>query len=175
MNAKVTRALHHPARQWTWKGSQVVGSWRRSENDYRTAEIKFKKRTLMNTMKTLGLLVLVSILSLSTNADQQTAETKHEKTWRGTLAAVNAQDNTIRCRRWLLTRTFQAGEHCAISAVDKNEAALSDLYPGEKVQIRYRKAEGVRVADRIAERELRYAGRVQDLDRKDGIVTIRNG
>lgn len=128
----------------------------------------------MNTMTTLGSLVLISILSVSAKADQQTPETRHEKTWRGTLTEVNPQNHTIKCERWMVTEAFRVGDHCVVSAVDKRDAALSDLHPGEKVEIQYQNAEGVRVAERIAERELCYVGRVRYVDRKDRIVTIEN-
>ena len=127
-----------------------------------------------NTMTTLGSLLLVSILSVSAKADQQTSETRHEKTWRGTLTEVNAQNRTIRCERWMVTETFRLGDHCVVSAIDKTDATLSDLHPGEKVEIQYQKGEGVRVAERIAERALSYVGRVRDMDRRDRIVTIEN-
>lgn len=95
-----------------------------------------------------------------------------EKTWQGTLSAVNTQDNTVMAKHWGFTETFHLGDKCAIMAVDKKEAPLSDLRPGEKVKISYQELEGVRVANRITERALHYGGTVHAVDASAGTVTM---
>jgi Cu/Ag efflux protein CusF len=126
----------------------------------------------MRNITNIGILVLMAALPIRVRADQQTACTRTEKTWNGTLSGVNTQDNTVQVKRWGVTETFHLGKNCAIATVDKKEAPLSDLRPGEKVDIRYQKVEGVRVADRIAERALHYGGTVHAVDPKAGTVTM---
>jgi hypothetical protein len=127
----------------------------------------------MRTVTTIGILVLVSAFAVGAYAEPQMGARKNEQNWGGTLTAVNAQDNTVTGQHWWSTETFHAGKNCAIVAVDKKEAALSDLRPGEKVKIRYQDVEGVRVADRIVERALHDGGTVQAVDAKAGTVTMQ--
>lgn len=103
---------------------------------------------------------------------QAAAGTTRDRSWTGTVTCVNAQDNTLRGKRGFFTKTFDLGGKCPISTVDKKEAALSDLRPGERVTIHYQDVEGVLVARRIAEKPLHYAGTVHNIDSKAGIVTM---
>ena len=107
----------------------------------------------MNAMTRVGLVFFISALPLGVNARESIAGTTPARTWKGTVTEVNAQDNTLEGRRWLAAKTFTIGEHCAISAVDKPDAGLSDLHAGEKVKVRYQNVQcvnGVNLADRIA-------------------------
>jgi len=126
----------------------------------------------MKRITDIGILVLLAALPISVRADQQAACTRADKTWNGTLSEVNTQDNTVKAKHWGITETFHLGDKCAIAAVDKKEAPLSDLRPGERVKISYLELEGVRVADRIIERALYYGGRVHSVDPNAGTVTM---
>ena len=126
----------------------------------------------MNSITRCGFLALMIALPLSVRAGQQPGRTANEKTWYGTVTAVNTRDHTLTVKRVWFTRTFNIGEHCAIAAIDKKEAALSDFSPGEKVRVHYQNAEGVLVADRITERALRYEGTVQAVDQEARTVTM---
>ena len=95
-----------------------------------------------------------------------------EETWTGTLTAVNAREKTFKAEHLLFTKTFSLGEQCAISTLDNQKAALSDLRPGEKVKVRYQAVEGVLVADQVAERPLHYTGTVQAIDPMARTVTM---
>jgi hypothetical protein len=126
----------------------------------------------MRYIRHIGILVLMAALPTSLRADQQTTCKHREKTWEGTVSMVNTEYNTIKAEHWGMTQTFHLGNNCAIAAVDKKEATLSDLRPGEKVKIRYQNVEGVRVADRIVEKALHYDGTVQAVDPKAGTATM---
>lgn len=95
-----------------------------------------------------------------------------ERTWNGTVGLVNPQNNTVTVNHLGLTRQFTLGQHCGIVMLDKKQAALSDLSPGERVMVRYCEAEGVRVADQITERALRYNGTIHAVDQKTGTLTM---
>ncbi len=128
----------------------------------------------MQTIRRLALasVVLVAAFPLTVQAVSPSAGEKCGKTWRGTMTALDTRDNSITVKHAWRTRTFHLGEHCVIAAVDKKEATLGDLSPGEKVMIYYQNAEGVLVASRIQERALRYNGTVQAVDQKAGTVTM---
>src|SRR5580704_1111885 len=98
----------------------------------------------MKTIQAFGLVILMAALPLGAKA----AGNSDESTWTGTLVGVNTPDGTITGKHLLLKKTFRIGEHCIVSTLDKKEAALSDLRPGEVVQIHCQKADGVLVADR---------------------------
>ena len=126
----------------------------------------------MRKITNIGVLVLLAALPTSLNASQQALDRHHEKTWEGTLTAVDTQDNTVKGEHWGATRTFHLGNNCIVVVIDKKEAALSDLRAGEKVRIHYQNAEGVFVADHIAERALRYDGTVKAVDSRAGTITM---
>ncbi len=128
----------------------------------------------MITIKNIGLLALAVALPVGGSAYAQSTEPSQENTWTGKLTAVNAQDNRVKGEHWRLagTRTFNLGRNCAISTIDKKEASLSDLRPGERVWIRYRDVEGVLVTDRIVEQGQHFRGTVGSIDSKDRTVTM---
>jgi hypothetical protein len=126
----------------------------------------------MRTITKLGLVILMTALPAGVKASQPSAESNHEQTWTGTLTAVNTQNESLTGGHWWYHETFNVGKHCAISTVDKAHAGLADLRPGEEARIRYREAEGVRVADHVSERPLHYTGTVQAVNAKQRMVTM---
>ncbi len=126
----------------------------------------------MKTIRAIGLLVLCAALPTGLRAGQHAAGMNNEKTWEGTLTAVDTADHTVTAKHWFFTETFHIGKNCTFADVEKKEVALGDLLPGEKVKIRYQNAEGVRVADHIMERALRYNGTVQAVDPKTSTMTM---
>ena len=127
----------------------------------------------MRTMKSIGYLAFVSMLSVCAFADQQAVETKAEKTWTGTLSAVSAEAHSVAGKGFLSTKVFNVGDHCAVSALDKNQASLADLHPGDRVEIRYRNEQGVLVAYGIAVKPLSYRGLVRAVDKNARVVTMQ--
>jgi len=127
----------------------------------------------MKTITRFGFLALLLSLPPGGMAAPQAAVSSNEESCAGTLTAIHTQDHTITVRRMLMDKTFHLGQHCAVSALDKKDAVVSDLRPGEKVEIRYQNVEGILVADQIAEKALRYDGAVQAVDQKAGTVTMQ--
>jgi len=129
----------------------------------------------MNAITKAGVLVLASTLLVRASDEPQATENHSEKTWTGTLTAVSDQDKILSAKGWLLSKTFNIGQNCTVSTINKSQAALSDLQPGEKVEVRFRSAGGVLVADRITEQPLRYSGTVQAVDPKAETLTLEQG
>ena len=115
---------------------------------------------------------MTTLPSVSLLAKQQSTERNSGKTWAGTVTAVSAQNKTLTGKHWLFSRTFNLGEKCDISTVDSEKASLTDLHPGEQVRVHYQNAEGILVADRIAEWPLHYTGTVHAIDQKARTVTM---
>lgn len=126
----------------------------------------------MSTIVQIGLIVLASALPFAASAAPETGKANNEKTWTGTLTTVNPQDNTITGKWWWFAKTFHIGQQCAISTVDRKDAALSDLRPGEKAQIHYQNVEGVLVANRIDEKPMYCSGTIETIGPKAQTVTI---
>jgi hypothetical protein len=126
----------------------------------------------MRTITNFGLVLLIAALPASAAASQQTNQRTHENAWTGTVTAVNTKNQTLSGGHWWYTRTFNVGEHCTISTLDKKQAALSDLRPGDEVRIRYQEAGGVLVADRVAEKPLHYTGTVHAVNEKTCLITM---
>ncbi len=126
----------------------------------------------MKNITKLSLWLAVSSLPLGLFASTARAAEGHECTWNGTVTAVNPQDKIVTAKGWFQTKTFNIGARCGITAVDKPQAALTDLRPGDKVRIRYQKSGGVLVADRIDERALKVTGTLQSVDPKTGVVGL---
>ncbi len=104
----------------------------------------------MRNIRILGYWALVGLMPLGASAGGPMCSAKNEAAWTGRLTAVNADNHTITAKSFWQTKTFNVGDTCAVSAMDKKTAALSDLRPGEKVKVRYQKTGGVLIARLIA-------------------------
>src|SRR5258708_2589598 len=129
----------------------------------------------MRTIKSIGCLAAVSMLSFCAVADQQAAEPQTAKTWTGTLSAVSPEGHSVVGKHVLSTRVFNIGDHCAISALDKNQASMADLHPGDHVEITFRNEQGVLVAYGIAVKPLSYHGLIHNMDKNARVVTMQKG
>jgi len=117
--------------------------------------------------------VLVSAFALSAHADGQA--TAKEKTCAGTIIAVDSGEHILKINEFLLNRSFILGEGCVVSVGDNPNSQITDLRPGQKVQISYKNADGVLVADRIAQEKLRVAGTVRSLDISGNTLKLWDG
>ncbi len=124
-----------------------------------------------------GLAILVSVLAVNGSAAPAPAGTTggNERTWSGTVSAVDVHNRALRADTWWLPKTFVIGTNCSITVMGKGKATVSDLHPNEKVNIKYRDVDGVLVADRVADESLRFEGTVLKVDPQQGSVTIGQG
>lgn len=116
--------------------------------------------------------MLISSLSLGARAGQQTTEKVNDKTWDGTLSSVNLTDRSITGKSGWFSDSFRIGDDCVISTIGKDDASLSDLHPGEAVDINYQSLGGVQVASRITEKARSCSGTIQSVDAKSMKLTM---
>ena len=90
------------------------------------------------------------------------ADQRHEKTFEGTVTAIDPEARTMTVKRFLFSKTFHAAEPCEISFADRPAASFNKLRPGNKVEVQYQDAEGVLVADKI----------LQHYDMLNGYITV---
>jgi hypothetical protein len=126
----------------------------------------------MRKIRMLGLLALIGLMPLGTYARGATSNAEKEMGWSGKVTAVSPDNHTFTATSWWHTRTFDVGEKCAISTLDKKAAALSDLRIGDRVKVCYREAGGALVAEQIRVKALHLTGTVQSVDRKARTVTL---
>lgn len=82
----------------------------------------------------------------------------------GIIQSVNVTDGSLGVRNFWSTKHFDLGRNCRISLADKTEATATDLAPGQQVQIRYVKHDGVRVASEVAQEDQTFTGFVSKID-----------
>jgi Domain of unknown function (DUF5666) len=126
----------------------------------------------MRTIRTCGFVLLMAALPMCAKAKEPVTAKANDETWTGTVTTVNDQSRTLTGKDWMFSKTFYLGDHCTIATLDNHKAALNALRPGEKVKVQYRNAEGVLVAERIAERPLHYTGTVQRINQTGNQLTM---
>jgi Cu/Ag efflux protein CusF len=132
---------------------------------------------MKTTVLRRGLAVGVSVLTVTgavrSLADQAATETKHEKSYTGTVMAVNPQDHVLNVQGPLLmSKGFNLGSACGYTLLDNSAGTLNDLHPGQKVRVRYQNADGVLVADRVEQQPMSYQGTVKAIDPAAHTLTV---
>jgi Cu/Ag efflux protein CusF len=95
--------------------------------------------------------------------------------YNGSVVAVDPQEKTVTVRGGLTTRTFNTGDNCKIAMEDKPRASLTDLAAGQKVEIRYRKVQGVPVAQEVVQQNRTFKGHVTALDPTRRTLAVKHG
>lgn len=95
--------------------------------------------------------------------------------YKGSVVAVDPQEKTVSVRGGLTTRTFNAGDNCKVTLEDKPRASLSDLATGQKVEVRYRKVQGIPVAQQVIQQNRSFKGHVTALDPAKRTIIVKHG
>jgi hypothetical protein len=117
--------------------------------------------------------ILLGTAGVSAFADG-TAAAK-EKSYTGTISAVDAKEKTVRVKEFLFHKTFVLGDNCVLALGENKNAPITDLRAGEKVRVSYLNASGVLVADRIDQEKLTFFGEVQSIDAANRTLTAKQG
>jgi Cu/Ag efflux protein CusF len=125
---------------------------------------------------TLSVAIMCLACASQAKADEATmlsADQRHDKTFEGTVTAVDPDARTMSVRRFLFNKTFHAAEPCQVSLADKPAASLKDLHPGHKVEVQYQDAEGVLVADKILQHYDALNGYITAIDPGERTLVIK--
>jgi Cu/Ag efflux protein CusF len=98
-----------------------------------------------------------------------------EKSFNGSVTAVDAPDKTISVKGFFFTRHFTTAADCKVSLEDKAVASLAELRPGERVAVRYQNAHGVLIARDIVQHDLIYTGHITAIDPAARTLTLKEG
>src|ERR1700722_1687069 len=113
---------------------------------------------LGRTARALFTTAIIAAFAVCARADGTTAA--KEKTYSGTITIVDAKEKVVKVQGYLLTKTFQLADNCELKLGDKKEASLGDFRPGQRVDVVFKDAGGVLVANRISQELLRFSGEV---------------
>ena len=108
----------------------------------------------------------------SARADQSAAADKQDRTYTGTVAAVDANEHILKVDGLLLHKDFNLGNTCSYVFLDSGSGAIGGLHPGQKVIVAYRKIDGVRVADLVEQQPMVFKGRVTEIDAKKRTMSV---
>jgi hypothetical protein len=129
-----------------------------------------------NILRT-GPAICASVLmmgALPSLADQAAMAAKPDKTWAGTVSAVNDTERTLEVKGLMLGKKFNLGMGCKYALLDKPAGDIGDLQPGQRVLVSYQDSHGVLVADSIKEEPLTCEGTVMAIDHTKHTVTVHH-
>jgi hypothetical protein len=129
------------------------------------------KANLLRALTSSLMLMLAGAVSVYADG----SITAKEKTYSGTISVVNANDKMVTVHGWLRTKKFVLADDCVLSSGGKRDLALGDFRPGQKVDVNYKDASGVLVANRITQEKLLFMGEVTALDQNSRTLTVQQG
>ena len=117
----------------------------------------------------------LTLTALKASADQTATAAKPEKTYTGTVKAVDPNGRTLDVKGFMLSKKFNLGDNCAYALWNKPAGAIGDLRPGEKVTVAYQDAHGVLVADNVKQVPMTREGMVKSIDPAAHTMTVHVG
>lgn len=108
-------------------------------------------------------------------ADPVATAVRPEKAHTGMIISVDPKERTLWVSGWMFSKKeFNIGDNCTYSLcyaeLNNNAGTAKDLRPGEKVTVSYQNWDGTRIADRIEQKPMRFAGTVKRI--QDGGHTL---
>lgn len=111
----------------------------------------------------------------ATSAESQASKPEKPSHYKGSIVAVDPQEKTVTVRGGLTTRTFNAGDNCQVVLEDKRRASLADLAAGQKVEVRYRKVQGIPIAQEVIQENRTFKGHITALDPAKRTISVKRG
>jgi hypothetical protein len=133
-------------------------------------------------MKTIAYLnwTAVCLTALALNATalphngQPVAAEKHDHTYAGTVAAVDANEHVLKVHGLFLSRDFDLGNTCSYVFLDTGSGDIKGLHAGQKVVVTYRNIDGMRVAALVEQEPMLFEGRVEQVDANNHTMSVRH-
>jgi len=130
------------------------------------------KTTRSNNWTAVCAAVLTATAVFRASADQAMTAARPEKSYTGTVAAVDPKENTLEIKGLVLSKKFNLGAACTYTLLDNGTGTFGDLRPGEKVRVSYQDAQGVLIADRVEQQPMRFEGMVTAIDPDKHTLTL---
>ncbi len=93
----------------------------------------------------------------------------------GIASAVNQKDKTVTIKQFLSDRTFNVADNCKIVMADKSSGSLSDLRPGQKLEVRFQKERGVLIAYQINQQNVTFTGYIDMINTPGRLLIVKSG
>ncbi len=134
------------------------------------------KTTKANNWMAVCAAVLTATAVFRASADQPATAARPEQRYTGTISSIEPGGHVLRVKGgWLkFSKTFNFGDACAFTQLDKTPAVANDLRPGEKVKVSYQDSHGVLIADRVEQEPMRFSGMVKAIDPATRTLTLRS-
>jgi len=130
------------------------------------------KAMFIHAALTLGLAFSAGCGGLAFGEQPPAADT--EKTFEGIAVAMDSHAGTISVKGTWGTRTFNLGKDCLVLLPDKHRGSLAELHPGQKLELRYADADGVRIAREITRENMVFTGYITALDPTNHTIAVRH-
>ena len=130
------------------------------------------KTNILRTWTAVCVSALTMAAALESLADDATMAGIPHKSYTGTVVSVDAKEHTLGLKGTFLSKTFNLGDNCTYTLVDKPAGAIGDVRPGQRVMVVYQESHGVLVADRITQQPVRCEGTVTAYDPIQRTLTL---
>ena len=129
------------------------------------------RATLTRRMVTLMVVLGVGCAS---HVFGDTSIAKHQqKTFKGMATRVDPAEKAVLVKGFWGTKRFNVASDCKVLMQDKADATLTDLRPGQRLEVTYERAEGVLVGHRIAQQNQTFTGFINEMDPAKHSLTLR--
>ena len=136
------------------------------------------KTTLIRAAIVMAVALGLASAGLALGDEQTPAARKQvtkDKTYKGTVIAVDPKEHTLTVRGLLTTKNFNAAGECKVAFEDKADASWSDLRPGQEVELAYRNARGVLVTHQITQKNRLFKGHLIAIDPAKRSLAVKRG
>src|ERR1051326_5428025 len=138
--------------------------------------MEYMKITTLRTLSVFCGSALVLAGTVAAFADESAGATPtRDRSCTGVITALDPKEKTVTIKRFWFSKTFNVPDNCAIAVGDKKDAALNNLRRGQKIEVTYKDARGVLVANRIVQEKRLYAGSVQFIDPEKHVLKVSRG
>ncbi len=130
------------------------------------------KTKALRTWTAVGVSVLTMAGALTASAQDADTNAIPHKSYTGTVVTVDAKEHTLRMEGFFTSKTFNLGDNCTYTFVDKGAGAIGDLHPGQRIEIVYQEMHDVLVADRVTQEPMISEGTVTACDQAQRTLTV---
>ena len=130
---------------------------------------------LLAAILVTGQIVADNSATTPTGSTSSAPVAKKLKIYKGDVAAVHVKEKIIQVKGLLFSKTFNASTDCKLSFENKPRGSWTDLRRGQKVEVTYEDADGILVAQSIAQYDPDFTGYITAIDTAKRSMTVKHG
>lgn len=132
------------------------------------------KRTFFTSLTFAGVILGFATADRVEGAVPSISDAMH-KSFTGTISRVDVREQTVAVESFLQTKVFATRQQCRVQLEDKPIAALDDLLPGQRVEIKYLATNGAMLATRIIQENVAFTGQITSVDEVGKVLLVKDG